>query len=136
MKWFLDTNICISFLRGEFQAIAQALQLHEPKDIVLPAIVEAELLYGVEKSKQRSSNFKAVQEFIQPFEIVPFDKSCAQNYASIRSSLERKGQKIGPNDLLIAATVLTHHGTLVTHNLKEFSRVKGLILENWTEIEI
>jgi tRNA(fMet)-specific endonuclease VapC len=69
---------------------------------------------------------------LEPFEIVPFDTLCAEWYADIRENLERRGQVIGPNDLLIAATTLAHHGTLVTHNTREFRRIARLTLEDWT----
>ncbi len=66
-----------------------------------------------------------------PYEIVPFDDSMTKPYAEMRAALERKGQKIGYNDSPIAATVLVKGGVLVTHNTKEFSRIEGLMLEDW-----
>jgi len=68
---------------------------------------------------------------LNSFIIVPFDSSAAERYAQIRQNLEKRGRVIGPDDLLIAATVLTCGGVLVTHNTSEFSRVEGLRLEDW-----
>jgi tRNA(fMet)-specific endonuclease VapC len=134
MKWFLDTNICIDFLKGRFPLLIEAMQKTSPVDVLIPAVVEAELLLGAKKSVQSKKNLEQVQRFLSHFPSVPFDRLCTAIYADVRSSLEKRGTPIGPNDLLIAAIVLAHGGTLVTSNIKEFSRVKGLKLENWTEI--
>ena len=76
-----------------------------------------------------------VDEFTLPFEVVPFDSKCAHAYARIRGELEMTGKKIGPNDLLIAATALANNAVLVTNNVDEFKRVPGLSLECWYEME-
>ncbi|GHV93017.1 hypothetical protein AGMMS50268_35200 [Spirochaetia bacterium] len=72
------------------------------------------------------------EEFFAPFEIVPFDHEAARKYALIRAHLEQNGMVIGPNDLVIAATVLAHNGVLVSHNTGEFKRIPDLLLEDWT----
>ena len=78
-------------------------------------------------------NIKQVEDFCRMFEIVPFDKAAVWVYAEIRANLERKGQIIGQNDLVIAATVLSRNGILITNNIKEFSRIEGLLYEDWTK---
>ena len=95
-------------------------------------MVAAELIYGAEKSLKREYNLEKVTLFLSLFEIVPFDASAAQLYGAIRCSLERVGEIIGGNDLVIAATVLASNGTLVTNNTGEFSRVSGLQVEDWS----
>ena len=100
--------------------------------IKIPAIVKAELLLGVEKSAKKEENRSKVTAFLLPFEIVPFDDSAAIHYSKIRATLEQVGAIIGPNDLLVAATSLARSATLVTNNTKEFSRVDGLHVEDWT----
>ncbi len=92
----------------------------------------AELLYGAYKSKRADENVKDVMNFVEDFEIIPVDLPEADLYGQIRASLGRKGQPIGNNDMLIAATALTHNATLVTNNTGEFSRIDGLKLEDWT----
>lgn len=67
---------------------------------------------------------------------MPFDSLCAQAYARVRTRLEKAGTLIGPNDLIIAATALAHQGILVTRNVDEFSRVPGLSVESWHEVEV
>ena len=131
MKYFLDTNICIYFLKGVSKKLHNKFLQVNPNDIKIPAIVKAELLYGVEKSIKKKENLNFVNNFLLPFEIIPFDDSSAGFYSKIRFTLEKKGNIIGPNDLIIASIVLRNKGTLVTNNIKEFQRVKGLKVINW-----
>ncbi len=94
-------------------------------------MVKAELLYGVEKSLKKKENGNLVNDFLLPFEIIPFDDDSTKSYSKIRSVLEKEGKIIGPNDLIIASIVQSNQGTLVTNNVKEFNRVKGLKVVNW-----
>ncbi len=103
-----------------------------PDEIKICSIVKAEILYAAEKSIRKDKNLKKIEEFLLPFEIISFGDSESISYAGIRSDLEKRGEIIGPNDLLIASTVLANNGILVTHNVKEFSRVRNLRLEDWT----
>lgn len=129
--WFLDTNTCIYFLNGTHPSVRDRLLSTAPVDIAISAIVKAELLVGARKSTKSAETLSLVTRFLEPFEIVPFDSDASGTYGVIRADLEKRGTIIGPNDLLIAATVLHHNGTLVTHNIREFSRVPGLNIENW-----
>lgn len=131
MIFFLDSNICIYFLKGMYPIIRENIQNTNPINIKIPSIVKAELLYGAEKSNNRSSNIEKIKNFLEPFEIVPFDNESSITYAKIRSSLEQKGNPIGPNDYIIASIVLAYNGTLITNNEKEFKRIKNLKVENW-----
>ncbi len=132
MKIFLDTNICIYFLQGRKPQLKRKFQLFKPGDIKIPSIVKAELLLGAEKSERREFNLAKINEFLFPFTIIPFDTSAAEEYAAIRSALEKKGATIGANDYIIAATVLADNGLLVTNNTREFRRVPQLKVEDWT----
>jgi len=131
MKYYLDTNICIYFLKGQYSRLLNMMMSHSPADIKIASMVKAELLYGAEKSKKKEENFEKVKKFLLPFEIIPFDDKATVEYSVIRANMERTGIVIGPNDLIIAATVLSHEGILVTNNEKEFRRVPGLTVENW-----
>ena len=131
--YYLDTNICIFHMRKPFGVLAEKINSFDPKHIKIPAIVKAELLVGAEKSKMHDKTLVETLEFCRPFEIIPFDDSMVWTYAKMRASLELKGQKIGYNDSLIAAIVLERGGVLVTNNTKEFGRIDGLILEDWTQ---
>lgn len=132
MNYFLDTNICIYFLKGTYDSLRSKLLSKNPGTIKIPSIVKAELLYGAEKSSNVKSNVEIIHEFLFPFEIVPFSDSDTTHYSLIRSTLEASGNIIGPNDLLIASIVLGNDGVLVTNNEKEFKRIQNLKLENWT----
>ncbi len=133
MKYYLDTNICIYFMKGKFNQLKEILLSKNPNDIKIPAIVKAELLYGAEKSKQRKSNTEKINAFLFALQIVGFGDFETVAYSKIRTGLEKKGLPIGPNDLIIAATVKANDGVLITNNTKEFERVEGLLIENWAQ---
>lgn len=123
--YFLDTNTCIYFLNGTYEAIGIHLRKLSLREILILSIVKAELLFGLEKSK------KKYEQFLSAFETIEFDDTTAYYYAKVRMYLEKKGTIIGGNDLLIAPTVLAHNGILVTHNIKKFKRVPRLSVEDW-----
>ena len=132
MIYFLDTNICIYTLKDKYPPIKKRVQSLAPDRIKIPSIVKAELLFGALKSEQRSRNHDVLERFLDPFEIIPFSDVCAEAYSKIRLDLESKGQMIGPNDIIIAATVFAHHGILVTNNVREYSRILNLKIQDWT----
>lgn len=94
-------------------------------------MVKGELLLGAEKSTHPKKTKDRVKEFLTPYEIISFDSYVSEIYAQIRGTLEKKGNFIGGNDLIIASTVLFSNGTLVTNNQNEFKRIKRLKTENW-----
>jgi tRNA(fMet)-specific endonuclease VapC len=132
MSYFLDTDTCIFALKGTFAGIGQRMATVGPDEIKVPAIVLAELVCGAVKSARPDISLRAVEKLLLPFEIVPFCRECARVHGRVRGGLELAGTRIGPHDLIIAATVLAHDGTLVTHNVREFRRVKALKIEDWT----
>ena len=132
MKYLLDTNICIHIIRHKSAKIIHHLTALTVGEVGLPAIVVAELQYGVQKSADPQRNQHALTQFLMPLVIVEFDQLAAIHYGLIRIDLERRGQPIGPLDLLIAAQALSQKLTLVTNNTREFSRVTQLQLEDWT----
>jgi tRNA(fMet)-specific endonuclease VapC len=127
----LDTNACIRILNNSSASLVARLRLHEPSEIHLSAITKAELLYGARHSEHVSENLRLLGGFFEPFACLPFDDTCAEHYGMIQADLAARGQVIGPNDLLIAATARAHDLTLVTHNVREFSRIIGLKLDDW-----
>jgi len=132
MKFYLDTNICIYFLKGKNKKLRATLMSKHPDDIKIPSIVKAELLYGAFKSQQKAENEEIVRKFLLPYEIISFGSDESEEYAKLRTRLEFEGKIIGPNDLLIAATVLAHDGRLITNNEREFNRIESLPVENWS----
>jgi tRNA(fMet)-specific endonuclease VapC len=131
--FYLDTNTCIYFIKGSYISLIDEFRKRKPEEIRIPSIVKAELLLGAEKSRERKKTLKICNTFLEPFGVVSFDDDAAVTYAGLRAALEKKGRIIGPNDLIIAATVMAHNGTLVTHNTKEFKRVTGLLLDDWVK---
>lgn len=133
MTYFLDTNICIYALKGKYPRITFHLAKHMADQIKIPAMVKAELLFGAQKSRQSAKTHVSVAKFLFPFEVVPFDDACVTEYVFLRQRLEKKGKPIGPNDMVIAATVLANSGILITHNTKEFQRIPSLKVQDWTQ---
>jgi tRNA(fMet)-specific endonuclease VapC len=132
VKFLLDTNTCVHFLRyGAASPVAGRLAALTPGDAVLSSVVVGELLFGALRSRDVAKNLAEVRLFVGGFRSLPFDDQAAERYAHVRADLAAKGTPIGPNDLLIAATALANNLTLVTHNTSEFSRVAGVMLADW-----
>ena len=130
--YYLDSNICIFYMRGRNERLFNRVNA-VTNFIKLPSIVKAELLTGAMKSVKPAQELERVMTFCEPFEIVPFDDSMTKIYGEIRAELERTGRRIGFNDLIIAATVKARGGVLVTNNINEFTRINGLLLDDWTQ---
>ena len=131
MHYLLDTNIVINVLKQPAGSLAARLSRVLSGDAVVCSVVEAELYHGAMKYGLPARRRAALAAFLEPFHSVPFDSSCVPQYAMICDKLERKGQIIGGNDLMIAAIAKTHDLTLVTNNTAEFGRVEGLRVEDW-----
>lgn len=134
--YVLDTCICIDLMRGKLPHTYEIMRTCNPKQFVVPSMVAAELEYGVQKSQRPEETRRITERFLAPFEIVPFDAHCVRAYGQIRNQLRLDGCPIGPNDLVIAATAITQQATLITRNVKEFKRIKGLSLEDWEEVSL
>jgi tRNA(fMet)-specific endonuclease VapC len=126
----LDTNICIYIINAKPAAVLQRFRDYRMGEIAICSVVAAELAYGVAKSGS-ARNRQALEMFLAPLMILPFDEAAVWAYGDLRSDLERRGQPIGALDTMIAAHALSQNATLVTNNLSEFERVPGLQLENW-----
>ena len=132
MKLLLDTNICIYLIKHHPPAVLEHFLAYRPGDIGISAVTLAELNYGVAKSRQVEKNAAALDEFLVALEILPFDDDAAAEYGTIRSGLERAGTPIGAMDLMIASHAVSQGLPLVTNNRREFERVPGLRLLDWT----
>jgi len=130
VKYLLDTNACIAHLRGVGK-VAQRLRSLVPADVAVCSIVRSELMFGAARSRDPVRERGVVEAFLAPMSSLPFDDAAADRYATIRSTLERQGMRIGAYDLQIAAIALSQGLTLVTHNTQEFSRVADLLFEDW-----
>jgi tRNA(fMet)-specific endonuclease VapC len=128
----LDTNTCIYIINNRPPNVLEKFRKYKAGEVGISSIAASELAYGVAKSGSLK-NRKALEMFLAPLQILPFDSQCLWFYADLRASLEKQGQSIGPMDTLIAAHALSIGGTLVTNNVKELVRVPKLKLENWFE---
>ncbi len=133
MQYMLDTNICIYLIKQKPPKVLARFQDLALSDIGISSITVAELEYGVYKSQQQEKNRNALMQFLVPLEIVEFGQAAATIYGSIRSELESRGLVIGSMDMLIGAHALSLGVILVSNNVREFSRIANLSLENWAE---
>jgi len=131
MKYLLDTNICIYLMNKRPKAVVRKFRQLDIGDIGISSITVSELHYGASKSKHVDENLHRLFTFLLPFEVLPYDEAAATAYGEIRAELERRGEIIGPLDLLIAAHAVSRGLTLVTNNIREFQRVPNLVVENW-----
>ena len=133
MRYLLDTNAWIHYLKHADSPVSARLRRTPAREVAVCSVVWAELLHGARKYEKRDERVARIERTLAPFRSLPFDDAAARRYAEIRDTLETRGQTIGPNDLFIAAIALTHGLTLVTNN-REFSRVPGLSIEDWTMV--
>ena len=132
MKYFLDTNIISYIIKGKYPKIIEHLKRIPAQSIVIPSVVKAELEFGARNSGMYEKIIVPYMTFLEPFDVKDFDSDASYYYGLIRQELSEEGTPIGPNDLLIASTVMAHNGTLITHNTKEFTRIDDLRVEDWT----
>jgi tRNA(fMet)-specific endonuclease VapC len=127
----LDTDTCIALIKRQPPELIQRLQAKAVGDVGISSVTLAELRHGVARSGRYERNRAALDQFLLPLDIAPFDELAADAYGTVRAELERNGLPIGPLDTLIAGHALSLNIVLVTHNTREFKRVKGLRLDDW-----
>ena len=126
----LDTNICIYVINARPTQVLARFKQHRLGDIGVSSVVAAELAFGVAKSGS-VRNRQALEMFLAPLVMLPFDDAAVWVYSTLRAELERRGTPIGALDTLIAAHALSQQAQLVTHNTREFAQVPGLQLVDW-----
>jgi len=131
VKILLDTDICIYAINRKRPEILSRVRDYRIGEVGISSITYAELRFGVENSARVEENLDRLERFLLPLEVVPFDAEAGRHYGRIRSELKRLGCPIGSNDLLIAAHAFALDTTLVTNNVREFSRIDGLWMEQW-----
>lgn len=132
MQFLLDTNTCIFIIKRQPPVVLKKFLEYQIGDIGISSITLSELRYGVAKSEYKKKNAAALDEFILPLEIFPYDEQVTAIYGNIRADLEKSGRPIGAMDMLIAAHAISLNATLVTNNTREFKRVHGLNITDWT----
>lgn len=133
MIYMLDTDICIYIIKRKPESVLRRLESTPPNRLAMSVITFAELMNGAKKSQHVKDNVARLNALGELLEIRPFDQNAAVSYGDIRSDLEKRGEVIGSNDLLIAAHALSLDWTLVTNNEREFRRIRGLKVENWVD---
>lgn len=130
-RYMLDTDTCSYIIKRSSPAVLERLRAVPVRDVSMSVITKSELLYGVENSPRRAQDALAVDAFLRHLDVLDFTDTSAGHCAQIRFDLKRRGAMIGANDLFIAAHARSLGLILVTNNTNEFSRVQGLVLENW-----
>ncbi len=130
LRFMLDTNLCIRVLRDRPTGLRERFNT-EAASLCISTVTLAELLYGAEKSAKPAENRNQVEAFAARLDVMPFDNAASAHFADIRANLERKGQVIGPYDLMIAGHARSLGLVVITGNLGEFRRVEGLRSEDW-----
>ncbi len=130
LKYMLDTNIVIYTIKNRPEHIRKLFNLHSAQ-LCISTVTLGELVFGAEHSQQVERNLADIEAMIARLEVLPFDNKAAYHFGQIRAELYRIGKPIGPYDMMIAGHARRSGLILVTNNVKEFSRVPGLILKNW-----
>lgn len=131
-RYMLDTNICIYIAKHQPPEAKARFEMLKPGQLVMSAITYGELYLGACKSNQRSKALTQLDQLIRDIPVENLDSTVARAYGEIRAKLEEQGRLIGNNDLWIGAHALALDVTLATTNEREFKRIAGLSVENWT----
>ena len=129
--YLLNTDTCALILRRSSPTLLERMLSVPLERQAISVVTLAELLYGVQVSAKKKANRTAVDALVRHLQVIDWSRAAAEHYAEIRADLKRRGQLIGSNDLLIAAQARSLEAIVVTNNVKEFRRVKGLSVENW-----
>lgn len=131
LRYMLDTDVCIYIMNDRSMRAFMELTRHNREEVCVSAITVAELCYGNQKSWKVDFNFERLKRFLEVVQVRNFDEAAAREYGKLRTELEKRGEKIGGNDILIAAHANSLDLTLVTHDLRKFARVPGLEVADW-----
>lgn len=131
LKYLLDTNIVIYTMKNRPQEVKRRFQRHEGQ-MGISTVTLGELVFGAQYSQQVERNLADIESMSARLELLPFDDKAAYHFGQIRATLYRTGQPIGPYDMMIAGQARAYGLVLVTNNVKEFERVPGLLLEDWS----
>ncbi|MDA3134615.1 tRNA(fMet)-specific endonuclease VapC [Atlantibacter subterranea] len=131
LKYLLDTNICIFTMKNKPQIVRDAFNRHDGQ-MCISSVSLMELIVGAEKSLQVERNLRAIEGFTARLVVLPYDVGAANHTGQIRADLERKGTPVGAYDYMIAGHARSQGLIVVTNNRREFDRVPGLRVEDWT----
>ncbi|MFY9530612.1 MAG: type II toxin-antitoxin system VapC family toxin [Candidatus Acidiferrales bacterium] len=132
-RYMLDTNICIYIAKHQPPDVKARFERLKPGQLVMSVITYGELYYGASKSNQRARALTQLEELVQDIPVQDLNSTAAQAYGEIRATFEKEGRLIGNNDLWIGAHARALDVTIATNNEREFKRIAGLSVENWTK---
>ncbi|KAB2707397.1 tRNA(fMet)-specific endonuclease VapC [Ochrobactrum sp. RC6B] len=132
LKYMLDTNICIFTIKNRPQQLREAFNRFHDK-LCISSVSLMELIYGAEKSAHPEKNLAVVEGFAARLKVLPYDEPAANQTGQLRAELARSGTPIGPYDQLLAGHARSRGLIMVTNNRREFDRVPGLRVEDWTD---
>lgn len=132
LKYLLDTNMVIYTIKNRPQWVKERFQQHHGR-MAISTVTLGELIFGAERSQQVERNLADIEALAARLEVLPFDNKAAYHFGQIRASLYRTGRPMGPYDMMIAGQARAAGLILVTNNTKEFDRVPGLLLEDWSK---
>lgn len=132
-RFLLDTNICVYIRQKKPESVLRRFQALRPGEAALSVITYGELVFGATKSLQREAALERLRELLTWLPALPLPENAGYVYGTIRAELARRGEMVGNNDLWIAAHAVAAELTLVTNNEREFRRIRGLKVQNWTE---
>lgn len=130
LGYMLDTNICIYVMKNYPQELREKFN-SLAEQLCISSITLGELHFGAEKSSRRTENLTAIEHFVARLDVLPFDAKAAAHYGQLRAELERAGTPCGPHDMQIGGHARSQGLIVVTNNAREFSRMKGIRVENW-----
>lgn len=130
LRYLLDTNIVIYVIKRRPLEVLAAFNQNADR-MAISTITLSELFHGAEKSVHVSQNLGVIEDFCSRLTVLPYGEKAAQHYGAIRAELERAGQPIGINDMHIAAHARSEGLIVVTNNMREFTRITALQVENW-----
>ena len=130
MNFLLDTDTCVCWLRGN-SLVRDRFAAVGTESSGVSVITLAELRYGANCSSRPEANHQAIDDFISGIPVLGIDQDIVRTFADVKAQLRKQGSLIEDLDLLIAATARTHGLILVTNNVDHYSRIPGLLLENW-----
>jgi tRNA(fMet)-specific endonuclease VapC len=132
MRYLLDTDICIYLIKGASDKVRQRLRKIAVGEVGISTVTLSELCYGVANSARPEQNHAALLQFIMTLDVLAYEAEAAEAYGRLRADLARKRKTVGSMDMMIAAHAIALDRTLVTNNVRAFSRIGALQLENWT----
>ncbi len=131
MRYLLDTNTCIRYINGRAPRIREQMRSILDADILISTVTKGEMYAGSAKSQSPERSRATQDAFFIRFASLSFDEAAAELFGRIKATLEKAGTPIGPYDMQIAAIALVHGLIVVTHNTREFARIKDLQIEDW-----